>query len=388
MNFFTSWNHHHQTACFPAIVVTDDDDVSASSSSVSSPSSLSLDESVKSNADFEIVRAMCQQESFIYKKYDPLRIRMKSTHENDIDEICRDKMCEWSYQIVDFCKFHRESVDIAMNFLDRFLLTKFGQAALHDRNIYQLVAMTCLYSAIKIHERQALSPTVVSQLSRGVYSAQQITETEVAILHALQWQLHPPTALSFVRELITALPIELIPKSMKESMLDITEKQTELAVSDYRFIETPMSTVAYCSILNALQCYEYTFSSDVIYTIRTMMASAIGLTDPLCSDVMGIQMLLSTVCPLGDTMLTSSILLTQSCENSLEYSTSTVDIEEVIESQRDQYHDDGDAKSGLNLQHRTIFDVSPTSSACATVAVSTATKIDASNKNTSGHSLV
>ena len=124
---------------------------------------------------------MCQQEKLAYQKVDPLR-GAPLHHEgaaddssSHVDEICRFKMCEWSFQIVDFCKFHRESVDIAMNYLDRFLLTKVGQAALQDRNVYQLVAMTCLYSAIKIHERQALSPAVVSQLSRGVYTAEQAT---------------------------------------------------------------------------------------------------------------------------------------------------------------------------------------------------------------------
>lgn len=385
MNYFTLWNHHHETAP-PAIAPADDDDASTSSSSVSSSSSLSLNEIMSSTVDFDTIRAMCQQEKFVYKKYDPLRHRMERTQENDIDEICRDKMCEWSYQIVDFCKFHRESVDIAMNYLDRFLLTKFGQAALHDRNVYQLVAMTCLYSAIKIHERQALSPSVVSQLSRGVYSAQQITETEVTILHALQWQLHPPTALSFVRELITALPIEIIPESIKESILDITQKETELAVSDYRFIETPMSTVAYCSILNALQCCGYTFSADVIYNIRAMMASAIGLTEPLCREVMEIQMLLSTVCPISDTITVSSILLTQSFDNPLDYSTSTMDMEEAVQSQRDQYRNDGNIKSRTKHQRCTTFDVSPRCS--ATVAVSTTSTVATSNNVTTGHSLL
>jgi hypothetical protein len=327
---------------------------------------------------------MCQQERLIYKKYDPLRQQgMEHTHENAIDEICRDKMCEWSYQIVDFCKFHRESVDIAMNYLDRFLLTEFGRSALYDRNVYQLVAMTCLYSAIKIHERQALSPTVVSQLSRGVYSAQQIAETEVTILHALQWQLHPPTALSFVRELITALPMEIIPDSIKDSIFEITQKQTELAVSDYRFIETPMSTVAYCSILNALQCCGYRFSTGVVGAIRTVMECAIGLTDPYCSNVMGIQKLLSTVCPIAETTSDFPMILTQSYETSMEYSTSTLVVEETNESQGEQYRNDTHIQSRTKHQRRTTFDASPRSS--ATVAVpSTTTAIATSNNNTTG----
>ena len=367
MNFLTSWSNHHQVVP-PAIEVTDDD-VSTSSSSVSS-SSLSLDGGTTSTADFDTVRAMCQQERIFYKKYDPLRQRIERTNESDIDEICRNKMCEWSYQIVDFCKFHRESVDIAMNYLDRFLTTPFGQPALHDRNVYQLVAMTCLYSAIKIHERQALSPAVVSQLSRGVYSAHQIAETEVTILHALQWKLHPPTALSFVRELISVLPIDWMSDLVKESIFGITQKQTELAVSDYRFIETPMSIVAYCSIMNAVQCCGFAFSADIITSIRMMIASAIGLTDPLCSEVMETQILLSTVCPIP-----YDKMIAQSFDNPMDYSTSTLDMEEVNESHSEQYRNELNIKSRTKHQRRTMFDVSPRSSATVAVSTTTATAI-------------
>jgi hypothetical protein len=326
-----------------------------------------------------------------YTKYDPLRQHIEHNqsirnpncvNENDIDEICRDKMCEWSYQIVDFCKFHRESVDIAMNYLDRFLLTKYGEAALHDRNVYQLVAMTCLYSAIKIHERQALSPTVVSQLSRGVYSAQQIADTEVTLLHALQWQLHPPTAFSFVRELIAALPTDYIPDSIKESIFEIAQKQTELAVSDYRFIEIPMSTIAFCSIMNALHCCGNYFSGNVISTISTMMASAIGLRDPSCTYVMEAQRMLCTVCPISDFACTSS-LLARTCDDPLDYSTSTIDMEEIVESKRNRHGDDGNVNIRTKQLRRTAFDVSPRSS--TTVAT---TAIVTSNIDTTGHSLV
>lgn len=40
--------------------------------------------------------------------------------EQENDYICRKRMCEWSYQIVDSLGFHREVVAIAFNYLDRF----------------------------------------------------------------------------------------------------------------------------------------------------------------------------------------------------------------------------------------------------------------------------
>lgn len=268
------------------------------------------------DGSFDTVRAMRRQEAK-YPKRDPLHQQMRDDdhhcsplHSIDIDEVCRDKMCEWSYQIVDFCKFSRESVDIAMNYLDRFLLTTAGASALQDRNIYQLASMTALYSAIKIHERQALSPKVVSQLSRGIYNDCQITEMEAALLKALEWKLHPPTAISFVRELLAALPTHFMDASMKDAIFEIAQVQTDLAVSDYRFIETASSTVAFCAILNAMECC--CFDAKRYDAISATLAKAIGLFDPQCVSVVETQIALYAACPGNAT----SCVPIMSCDDS------------------------------------------------------------------------
>jgi hypothetical protein len=257
------------------------------------------------SSSFDTVYAMRQQEEAKYRKHDPLHQEVlddsKICHrvplQNiDIDEVCRDKMCEWSYQIVDFCKFSRESVDVAMNYLDRFLRTTSGLGALQDRNVYQLAAMTALYSAIKILERQALSPKVVSQLSRGIYTEEQITQMESVILIALEWKLHPPTAFSFVRELLAALPNHFLDEPTKEKILEIAQVQTELAVCDYRFIETPASTVAYCAIMNALECCGY--NCQKTKELGAILATATGLQDGQCLSVIEAQIALYSVCPM------------------------------------------------------------------------------------------
>lgn len=195
----------------------------------------------------------------------------------DVDVDCRDKMCAWSHQIVDFCKFRRESVEIAMSYLDRFLLTPAGAAVLQDRNLYQLTAMTSLYTTIKIHEHQALNPQVVSQLSRGAYTVDQIEEMEEKILAALDWRVNPPTALSFVREFLTILPV-VISEQAQETILKLAAVQTELAVSNYALIATPASTIAYCAFMNALESTTGAVrNNDAGRYIGMVLAHAIGL---------------------------------------------------------------------------------------------------------------
>jgi Cyclin, N-terminal domain/Cyclin, C-terminal domain len=283
-NFMSTRNTYHRHV----VDVTDDDDEYEDDT-------VSTSSSENNNVhDFDTVRVMRQQEDRIYVKRDPLR-RQQQHPPVDIDEVCRNKMCEWSYQIVDFCQFRRESVDVAMNYLDRYLQTTSGLDALQCRHMYQLVAMTCLYCAIKIHERHALSPLVVSQLSRGVYSPTDIMETEAKLLHALQWQMHPPTAFSFVRELISVVPTQYISDFLKGKMLGIAQKQTEFAVADYRFIEVPMSTIAHGAIMNSLECCYVT--SDALSIVRGIISSAIDLLHTEDRLVVQTQLMLCAACP-------------------------------------------------------------------------------------------
>lgn len=64
------------------------------------------------------VEVMLHQEEHEYKCFDYLAaneaIRKKAA--KPVDEDCRVKMCEWCYQVVDFCKFRRETVGIGYVF--------------------------------------------------------------------------------------------------------------------------------------------------------------------------------------------------------------------------------------------------------------------------------
>lgn len=191
----------------------------------------------------------------------------------DID--CRSKMTAWCYQVVDFCKFHRETVEIAMNYADRFLATPAGLAALSDRTTYQLAVMTALYTAVKLHEPEAMDPKLVSNLSRGAYTPQQVEAMEAVMLGALQWKLNPPTALSFVRQYLDLLPGDVLDAGVRQTAYDITKYQTELAVNEYDFCSVFPSTTAYCSLVNSLESMG--LDAKVVAEISRVIASAAGI---------------------------------------------------------------------------------------------------------------
>jgi hypothetical protein len=203
------------------------------------------------------ITAMRQQEESGYMKRDFLHqdnpeVSVPAGPLN-VDVECRSKMTAWCYQVVDFCKFNRETVEISMNYLDRFLATPAGLSAMVDRKIYQLAAMTCLYTAVKIHEPEAMDPKLVSNLSRGAYTPEQIETMEACILAALQWRVNPPTALSFVRQFLDLIPEETLSQDVLQTAYDITKYQTELAVNEYDFVRVKPSVVAYAALMNALE---------------------------------------------------------------------------------------------------------------------------------------
>jgi hypothetical protein len=209
------------------------------------------------------MEAMRSQEETGYKTYDYLHQQEvpqcpptngpqnASLPTTSVDVDCRFRMSEWCYQIVDFCKFKRETVAFAMSCLDRFLCTPSGREVLLDRGMFQLAAMTALYTTIKVHEPEAMEPNLVASLSRGAFNRDQIEAMEFAMLSAIQWRVNPPTAIAFIHQYIYLIPDHLVCQEAREAVMDLAKFQTEVAVSDASLISVNASTVALASLINA-----------------------------------------------------------------------------------------------------------------------------------------
>ena len=200
------------------------------------------------------IRAMRKQEQTTYFCSDYLKENERELRraKKPVDEECRVKMCEWCYQVVDFCKFRRETVSISMSFLDRFLASPKGRYALFDRKDYQLVAMTTLYMAIKLHEPLEMETSLLADLSRGAYTELEITLMEQSILDALNWRIQGPTILSFVQHFLALLPNSVNP-SVSTAIMDYARFQTELSTPCYGLVTVPQSELALAAILNAVE---------------------------------------------------------------------------------------------------------------------------------------
>jgi Cyclin, N-terminal domain len=104
-------------------------------------------------------------------------VSTSSMSSSTINEVWREKICEWSYQVIDHFDFSREVVGVSMHYLDRFLATRTV-----NKKMFQLVAMTALYLAIKLYEPGRLTMTSMIELSRGYFTVEQMAAMEMSIL--------------------------------------------------------------------------------------------------------------------------------------------------------------------------------------------------------------
>lgn len=193
------------------------------------------------------------------------------------DPSCRKIMFHWMIKVVDFFpSMHRETVAYAMDYLDRFLQTPDGKAARTVRSTFQLAAIACLYTAVKLHEAAAVSPKFLEQLSRDEYSEKDLKRMELTVLKALNWRLTTPTSVGFLREYMDIVPSALLDgkeerepqgrddevtinatnsSELRQNIFEMAKFQTEVALAEYKYVTFNASTIAYCALSNALQAY-------------------------------------------------------------------------------------------------------------------------------------
>lgn len=230
-----------------------------------------LSHSNTANSLVDSLSVMIEQESskhyscsdYLSNKSLHSRRRTKSTDCYGYEITSEDRMdlVDWCYQIVDNCKFDRETVAIAMNIADRYMCTPQAHHILYHRGNYQLVILTALYISIKIHEPLAFGSQDFASLSKGTYSTQDIEDMELQMLEGLKWRLSCPSSLQLAHTILSLMASnvqghEQIPALAKGVWAAIFEEvafQTENAVRVYDFTTLRSSTVAVAAVLNAIE---------------------------------------------------------------------------------------------------------------------------------------
>jgi len=174
---------------------------------------------------------------------------------DEVDILCREKMCEWSYRVVDHFRVNREVVAVAFSYLDRFM----DQCTSIDKSAFKLAAMATLHMATKIisSNKAEILMSNLAELSRGEFDIAHIIKMESIVIDALHWRMHPPTVQSFIYYLIELLPQQNQGKTLSSiSIRAIFQRASffaELLVFDYEVVTTSRSALALAAMMNAME---------------------------------------------------------------------------------------------------------------------------------------
>lgn len=166
----------------------------------------------------------------------------------------REKVSDWMYQVIDHFNLDRDVVGIAVFYLDKYLSINYcTQAA------FQLAAIASIYLSVKLHSGEKIPIEIMQKLGANrAFTIKEIASMEMRIANSLGWQLHPPTAVAFLRILqpiVSEFSFLASDANMCANIVDFASFLSELSVCDYSFIETRPSSVAIASMLSAIEYY-------------------------------------------------------------------------------------------------------------------------------------
>eukprot|EP00547_Thalassionema_nitzschioides_P016094 CAMPEP_0194234660 /NCGR_PEP_ID=MMETSP0158-20130606/2346_1 /TAXON_ID=33649 /ORGANISM="Thalassionema nitzschioides, Strain L26-B" /LENGTH=349 /DNA_ID=CAMNT_0038967923 /DNA_START=38 /DNA_END=1087 /DNA_ORIENTATION=- len=287
-----------------------------SSNGLAAKQSASESHALKEENAIEELRVILHKESATYtNRFDYLAMPLEDEHltANDrVSEGWRRKICEWSFEVVDHFGFDRGVVSIALDYLDRVvaLKTKSSGLSMHRRE-FQLIAVTSLYLAIKLHgetdtldaPRRKLKIQAYVTLSRGLFSIETLEAKELEILELLEWNVNPTSSVHIVATILRLVPEWTLCDDMSvhsngiTAMYEMARYLTELAVcvSTFSFNYQP-SQIAYASILCSIDVLQN--KVHVPYGIRVeFMNKVTAATNLTPQNVAPVRSLIMDLCP-------------------------------------------------------------------------------------------
>lgn len=237
------------------------------------------------------IEALCQQEMRYQKKswMSPSSDASSTSRTAAIiDGTCRRTMITWFYQVVDSLRMSRNTVEIAVSYLDRFMSTPVkGRIASTDQGIFQLICIVCLYVAAKVHEPVVIDiQTMAKTISHGMFTVHQIERMERLLLSELNWRMNPPTSATFLASFMESMP-ELgssLNDDIRKKIVESATMQTEWAIAHSGFVPVKASIIAYCAMMNALEGFLPPAMDKELGIIGYRLAMMIGLHGNSCND--------------------------------------------------------------------------------------------------------
>ena len=161
------------------------------------------------------------------------------------------------YQFVDYHKFDREVVAVALNFFDRYISKSKLDVLVMEA--YQLIAVGSLFLAIKLQRRDETGHSgacaeALDKLCRGRFDENLVLHMESELLQALNWYTNPPTMHQFALAFYNLLSPDGDTAQANSYVFEATRYQAEIAVFVPDFLaQYKPSTIVYAAMLNAME---------------------------------------------------------------------------------------------------------------------------------------
>lgn len=107
----------------------------------------------------------------------------------------RSILIDWLIEVSEAYTLHRQTLYLALNYFDRFMLTQNNI----DKSLLQLIGITSLFIASKMEEACPPKLSQMANVTAGTYYEHEILQMELLILKALRWNLCPETAVSWLQ---------------------------------------------------------------------------------------------------------------------------------------------------------------------------------------------
>ncbi|XP_010540382.1 PREDICTED: cyclin-D3-3-like [Tarenaya hassleriana] len=163
----------------------------------------------------------------------------------------RIEAVDWILRVVSHYSFSALTALLAVNYFDRFFSDIHFQA--EKPWMSQLTAVACLSLAAKVEEVDVpLLLDIQVEESKYMFEAKAIHKMEILVLSALQWRMHPVTALSFLDYFIMRL-------GLKDFLSSELARRCELVlisvISDSRFLLYLPSVMATATMLHVISSF-------------------------------------------------------------------------------------------------------------------------------------
>jgi len=197
----------------------------------------------------------------------------------------RSVLIDWLIEVSEVYRLHRETLYMAVNYVDRYLSR---QSSATRKSELQLIGISALFFAAKLEEIYPPKLAEFAYVTDSACTEVEMREMELMMLKKLQWELSPPTAISWLNlYLQTAqLPLQTdfhLPLYPQETFVQIAQL-LDLCLMDIGSLRFVPSVLAAACLYHfssedlALECSGFTLQ-EISPAIRWVTPFAMTIRD-------------------------------------------------------------------------------------------------------------